>query len=155
MSIKLGKDAKIYRLTSGIRAAWPASGSPADLDEIGNVKDLTLNLEKNEADVTTRNNDGWRGTVGVLKDGSVEFQMLWDTGDADFTAIRDAWLNDTDIVLAVLDGDKDVPGNQGLYADFQVTAFTRNEPLEEAISADVTVKPSAALLSPEWVTVGT
>lgn len=155
MAITLGKDAKLYRLTTGSRAAWPASGSPANLDVIPNVRDLTLNLEKNEADVTTRGNDGWRGTVGVLKDGSVEFQMLWDSADADFIALRDAWLNDTDIVLAVLDGDKDTPGVQGLYADFQVTNFSRNEPLEDAVSTDVTVKPSVGLLSPEWITVGT
>ena len=154
MGIKLGKDAKLYRGTLA-RAAWPAVGAPAGLDEVGNVKDLTLNLEKNESDVTVRNNDGWRGTVGVLKDASVEFQMLWDTSDPDFTAFRDAWLNDTDIVCAVLDGDSTTAGNQGLYADYQVLSFTRNEPLEEAMSVDVTIKPSATALAPEWITVGT
>ncbi len=155
MGILLGLNAKLYRLTTGVRAAWPGTGSPANLDVVGNVRDLTLNLEKNEADVTTRNNAGWRGTVGVLKDGSVEFQMLWQPADADFIAFRDAFLNGTDIPCAVLDGDKDLGSTQGLWADFQVLSFTRNEALEDAISTDVTIKPSTALLAPEWITVGT
>lgn len=34
-----------------------------------------LNLEKGEADVTTRANNGWRATKGTLKEGSIEFEM--------------------------------------------------------------------------------
>ena len=45
-------------------------------------------------DVSTRGNSGWRQTLGTLKDGTIEFEMVWDPGDAGFTAIKDAWLND-------------------------------------------------------------
>ena len=34
--------------------------------EIKNVKDLTVNLEKAEADASTRANNGWRATVGKI-----------------------------------------------------------------------------------------
>lgn len=69
--IKLGMEAKLYR-NSGTYASptWT---------EIQNVKDLTLNLEAGEADVTTRGNAGWRATIASLKDGSIEFDMVWDT----------------------------------------------------------------------------
>lgn len=40
--------------------------------EIKNVKDLTINLEKAEADASTRANNGWRATFGTLKDASIE-----------------------------------------------------------------------------------
>ena len=85
MPAKLGLDAKLYR-NSGTYAAptW---------DIVGNVKDLTLNLETGEADVSTRANNGWRATVGTLKDASLEFEMVWDTADSDFGAVRDAFLN--------------------------------------------------------------
>jgi hypothetical protein len=43
---------------------------------------VTLNLEAGEAEVTTRANSGWRATVATLKEASVEFEMVWDTGDA-------------------------------------------------------------------------
>ena len=66
MTIKLGMEAKLYRNT-GTYAA------PTWVGMI-NVKDLTLNLEAGEADVTTRGNAGWRATIAALKDGSIEFE---------------------------------------------------------------------------------
>jgi hypothetical protein len=83
MGVRLGLEAKLYRNTG-------TSGSPT-WTEMTNVKDLTLNLEASEADVTTRGNAGWRATLAALKDASIEFEMVWDTADAAFTAIKDAF----------------------------------------------------------------
>ena len=141
----LGKDAKIYQGTAG--------GALGTLTEMSNVKDVTLNLEAGEADVTTRGNAGWRATVATLKDGSIEFMMVWDTEDDDFTALRDAFLNHTSIEFAVMDGDIETAGSQGLRAACAVTNFSRNEPLEEAITVSVTVKPTYSENPPEWMTV--
>lgn len=153
MSAKLGMNCKLYRQTTGTRAAWPGSGAAPNLEEVTNVKDLTLNLEKGEADVTTRANDGWRATLGTLKEGSIEFEMVWDTDDAGFAALKDAWMNGTSIALAILDGESDVAGTQGLWADCSVISFSRSEPLEEAATASVTVKPTYSAVAAEWVTV--
>jgi hypothetical protein len=117
--------------------------STATWTEQSNVKDLTLNLETGEADATTRGNNGWRATLATLKEGSIEFEMLWDSADSGFTAIKDAWLNSNEIALAAMDGDIATSGNQGLASNFTVTNFSRNEPLEEAITVNVTVKPSS------------
>ena len=117
MAIKLGMEAKLY---------YGPAGSTATT-ELTNVKDVTLNLETGEADVTTRGNQGWRATVATLKNGSVEFEMIWDTGDAGFTAIRQAYFNNTAIALAIPDGES----GEGLDADFSITNFTRNEPLQQ------------------------
>lgn len=156
MGARLGLDGKLYRQTTGVRAAWPASGSAPNLDEVENVRDVTLNLEHGEADVTSRNNDGFRTVLATLKDASVEFEMIWNPADPDFAAIRDAWLNQTDIAMAVLDGDKDTPGSQGLWADWQIINFTRSEPLEEGMVASVTARPSGKSdLAPEWAVTGT
>lgn len=145
MSIKLGMDAKLYRNTGTFASpTW---------NIIPNVKDLTLNLETGEADVTTRGNNGWRATVATLKDASIEFEMVWDTEDDDFTALRNAFLNNTAIELAVLDGLVATSGSQGLRATCMVTSFTRNEPLEEAITVNVTVKPTYSANAPSWMTV--
>lgn len=145
MAVKLGLDAKLYRNTGTHAApAW---------NEVKNVKDVTLSLEAGEADVTTRANAGWRATVATLKDGSVEFEMVWDTADDDFTAIRDAFLNHTAIEFAVMDGDIAAAGSQGLRAACAVTNFSRNEALEEAITVGVTVKPTFSANPPVWMTV--
>ena len=135
MAIKLGMEAKLY---------YGAAGATANT-ELTNVKDVTLNLETGEADVTTR---GWRATVATLKNGSVEFEMIWDTSDAGFTAIREAYFNNTAIALAILDG----ANGEGLDADFSITNFTRNEPLEEAMTVSVTAKPTYSTRAPAWVT---
>jgi hypothetical protein len=140
MAIKLGMNCKAYY---GVAGATATNLMP-------NVTDVTLNLEKGEADVTTRGNSGWRATVGTLKEGSAEFEMIWDTAEAGFAAIKDAYFNDTAIALAFLDG---VSG-EGLDADFTVTNFTRTEPLEEAVKASVTVKPTYSTRAPEWVEAG-
>ena len=145
MGVRLGLDAKLYRNKG--------TYDTPDWEEMTNVKDLTLNLESGEADVTTRGNMGWRATVATLKDGSIEFEMVWDTADAGFTAIQQAWFNNTPIEFAVMDGDITTAGSQGLRATFSIIKFSRNEPLEEALSVSVSSKPTYAEHAPEWMTV--
>ncbi len=137
MAVVLGLDAKLLRGAAG------STGST----EVKNVKDLTLNLESGEADVTTRATKGWRATVATLKDASLEFGILYDTADADFTAFSDAYFNNTPLALFVTDGD----GN-GLDADFSITGFSVEQPLEEALSVSVTAKPTASERAPQWKT---
>ena len=145
MSVKLGLDAKLFRNTGTYAApTW---------NEMKNVRDLTLNLEAGEADVTTRGNNGWRATIATLKDGSIEFEMVWDSADDDFTAICTAFLGKTAVEMAVLDGGVLAAGSQGLRASFSITKFSRNEPLEEAITVSVTAKPTYSDHPPEWMTV--
>jgi len=137
MAIKLGMKGKLYYGPAGSRAT----------SELRNAKDVTLSLEKGEADVTTRGNEGWRATVGTLKEGSVEFEMLWDTADAGFNAIQQAYFNDTPLAFAILDGEN----GHGLDADFAVMNFSRTEALEEAMSVSVTIKPTYSTRAPAWV----
>jgi len=145
LSVKLGLDAKLYRNTGTFASpTW---------NEVINVKDLTLNLEAGEADVTTRGNNGWRATVATLKDGSIEFEMVWDTEDLDFAAIRDTFLDRAAIEFAVMDGGIAVAGSQGLRATCMVTNFSRNESLEEAITVSVTVKPTYSVNAPIWMVI--
>jgi len=140
MAIKLGMEA-VLKYKAGGQAgggSWTA---------LGNVKDVTLNLETGEADVTTRANSGWRATVGTLKEASVEFEMVWDTADAGFTAIKNAFFNNAVIGLQVLDGTS----GQGLQADFSITNFSRSEALEEAITVSVTGKVTYSATAPSWI----
>ena len=94
MSVVLGLDAVLYRGTAGQQGST----------EVTNVKDLTLNLESGEADVTTRKTQGWKASIATLKEGSLEFEMLYDTADADFQAFQAAYFGNTPIALFVSDG---------------------------------------------------
>ena len=140
MSIKLGMEAKLFYKVGG-------QGGAGDWTELANVRDVTLSLEAGEADVTTRANSGWRATVATLREASVEFEMVWDTADAGFTAVKDAYLNNAALGLQVLDGD----AGQGLQADFMITNFSRSEPLEEGITVSVTAKVTYSDTPPSWL----
>ena len=135
MAIVLGLNAKLLRGAAG------ATGTT----EVKNVKDLTLNLESGEADVTTRATGGWRATAGTLKEASLEFGILYDTEDADFQAFQEAYFSNTPISLFITDG-----ASGGLDADWSITAFTVEQPLEEAVSVSITAKPTASTRAPAW-----
>ena len=137
MAISLGLNAKAYFGTAGSTASTV----------IDNIRDITLNLTKAEADVTTRGANGWTLTVGTLKDGTVDANIIWDDADAFFTAVQTAYFNDTPIAMLFLDKT----GGQGLDADFSIVNFTRNEALAEALTADVSFKPTYSTRYPEWV----
>ena len=137
MAYKLGLDAKLFHGPAGATATG----------EMSNCKDVTLNMETGEADITTRAAKGWRITAATLKEASVEFEMIWDTADAGFNAIQQAYFGNTALSLFVSDGE----GN-GLDADFVVTSFSRSEPLEEALKVSVTCKPSLVSRAPSWAT---
>ena len=128
MAYKLGLDAQLFHGTAGQTAS----------SEMKNCKDVTLNLETGEADITTRAAEGWRITAATLKEASLEFEMVWDTSDAGFKAIKDAYFNNTAIALFASDGD------------FVVTSFSRSEPLEEALTVSVTCKPTLVTRAPTW-----
>lgn len=143
MGAVLGLSGKLYRNTG-------TYNSPTWL-EIENVKDLNLSLTKGKADVTSRASNGWRQNKATLKEAVVEFQMVWNTDDADFTAIQEAWMLDTPIEFLVLDGPYDTPGSQGLRATMDVFEFSRDESLEEAMMASVTIEPTYEPdHPPEW-----
>jgi len=122
-------------------------GAGGNWAELTNAKDVTLNVEKGEADATTRANSGWKATVAALKDGSIEWEMVWDTDDAGFTAIKNSFFDDTIIGLQILDTD----GGEGLQADFMVTNFSRSEPLEGVMTVSVTVKITYSATPPSWI----
>jgi predicted secreted protein len=155
MAHVLAQNAKLYRNT-GTNAAptW---------NEIPNVKDLTLSMEKDETDVTTRASGGWKEFVDGLIDGSVEFSMLYDNADDDFTALQTAFFAKTPVEVAVMDGiitGAGSTGNEGLRAFMMVKSFTRNENLGEALMVDVSLRPcknsggvGGANVAPSWYTV--
>ena len=142
MSVKLGMEAKLYRNTGTYDVpVWV---------EVTNLRDATVSVEKGEADVTTRANSGWRATLPTLKDLTIEFEMVWDTADEGFEAVRAAFFGDTTLEILALDGAEGVSGSKGIRATMGVTNFSRSEPLEEAITVAVTLKAAYSEHPPEW-----
>jgi len=135
--MKLGMDGKLYYLSAKLTATPTTADS---WTEITNAKDVTLNLSTGTADGTTRANNGWKAQLAILREGSIDFTMNWEEDDTAFQAVRDAYLNGDMVAMAVM--SEDVATGEGLAANFMVTNFTRNEPIEDVMTASVTVVPS-------------
>ncbi len=107
-----------------------------DGQTFGNVRDVTLNLSRSSADVTTRSNDGWRAQVGTLREGSVSFQMYKLEGDDNEDKVINAFLaaGEGSLIGAAILDSVEGDGPCGLWS---VTSCNRGEALEEAVSYDV------------------
>jgi hypothetical protein len=145
MSIKLGMNAKLYRNTGTYATpVWAV---------MPNVKDLTLTLETGTAEVSTRGNAGWKATMATLREATIEFESIWDAEDVGFTTLRQAYFTSGTVEVAAMDGDITEAKSEGLRATVSVTNFSRSEPLEEAITASITLKPAYSTHSPEWMVI--
>jgi len=148
MSDKLGYECKMYH---GAALATGETAVDGSYTELTAAKDVSVPLDKAEADMTTRANNGWKSSRGGLKDGSIEFEIKWDSEDAGVTFIRSAFMNNTNILLAVMDGDIAVNDNEGFVANCEIMSFPLNQPLEEGVMIAVTAKPRD---HQEWYVVG-
>jgi len=140
MAYKLGLDCKLYYSSSGVSGAKTLAT---------NVRDVTLSVEATEADLTTRGSGGWEAIVAALLKGSLEFDIVWDTADAFFTALQTAFFAKSIIGIWVLDAA--TPSGQGLKADMSVLKFSRNEPLTGGVTVSVSLKPAYGT-TPAWGT---
>jgi hypothetical protein len=140
----LGKNAKAYvgttAATAATQAAWETAVGLATIAD--KVKDLKTNLQKDTAEISDRSNAaGFKTKVATLKDGTITFSMNWDPTSAVFTTLQDAYYNDTEIFFAALDR-ANASGAEGTAGNFQVSNFTRDEPLLGALTVDVELIPS-------------
>jgi len=146
----LGLDVWTYNVVSVSSPIW---NRPITI-----VREETVNLEKALADVTDRRANGWRLQRPTLIEASIDMQVTYDTNDARFAELRDAFFADTLLALAFMEGDLTTPGVwQGFLGAFRVTSFSMPRALEDAVVADLTLIPdlwrenSQNTYSPEWV----
>lgn len=134
----LGLDAKAYHGTAGTTAD----------QEMENIREVTLNVERGEADASVRGGQGWRSTVPVLRDGTAEFVMLFDPADTAFQEIQAAFFQQNQpIALMFLHAEN----GDGLDADWHIFNFSRPEPLEDVLVVNVTAKVYTGERVPVWV----
>ena len=150
MGKRTGLQCKTYiRVSGAIGDAFDA----ADFTEIDLI-DSTLNLSKNEVESSSRLNEGWATALSGLKNSEVTSAMPWQqsaTPPIYFDTIQDAFFNDTAIELYIMDGGPLTDaGYSGLHGTFSVLNFSRNEGLEDMVTADLTFKADGDQIKPEW-----
>ena len=141
-NVRRGIDACLYR-NLGTYAA-------ENWSEVGNLRDVTAGMEKDQADATTRENNGWTASVGTLKKGSIDGQLAVKvSADAHFAAFRDSFFNSTPVELLVLNGPISEVGVTGIRATYEVMTFTENQPMGDIQTADVSLAIAPSDHAPE------
>lgn len=133
-----------YRIGPYTKLYYGAAGTPA-CSEMMNCNDVTLKLEADESDITTRPSVDRIVTNVSLKDVSLEFDMDWDTSDNGFEAIKNAYFSNTAIALFASDGN-----GSGFNADFVVTSFSRSDSMDDDLTVSVICKPTCVIGKPTW-----
>lgn len=128
-SERIGLEMYLYRNTA-------TYGSPTWV-LVESLRDLTRTLQKATADFSTRGTGKFRSKRGTLRDFDVEFEMIEDYSDVDFVALQDAFLNDTQLDIMLLNGTSATSGAKGWRIQVEVFKFTSKEPLEGAVTVDV------------------
>ena len=136
---KTGLDCKMYRSETLATVATDAGYAAMTWIEISNVRDASEDATTGLADVSSRATV-IRQELPTLIDLGGTFQMVWDSTDTGMLSIRAAFYASAAIALAFLDGDEATEGSDGVAGNWTVNGFTRNEPLEDGVVVDVTVK---------------
>jgi len=115
--------------------------------EVTTVRNVTLATEDAEADATARGNQGWRVMLQTLRSLTVEVETIWDIESAQLMKLVKAHRDRTPVRVRVLDA------TNGAGVEFLavVTSVRRQEPLEEVVTATLTLKPAPAPTVPQWV----
>lgn len=142
MSYRLGFEAVLLHNTATDNTAY---ASPT-WTENDTVKDMALNLEGDEVDVSMRRGKGWKATARGLRDAPIEIVMVKERGNTLQAAFRDAFFNPRRTLdLLILDGPLQVAAGQvaseGLRAHFEVLSYTENQNLADGQLITVSIKP--------------
>lgn len=129
---KVGLDCKLYYKAGGV-------GGGGAWSELLGVRDVSGSGETTAAEVQGRDSVVKKYRPGQ-RDISIEFEVVWDKANTGHVALRDAFQNRTYVGIRMLDGPS---GSQstGPEGDFMVQTFSQNQPVEDAVTFSVTLKP--------------
>lgn len=111
--------------------------------ELKSVKDVTLNLSANVADVTTRKSEGWVQEMPTTRTLEISFQALFDSEDTAFGALQTAYMDGSSVAVSIT-------GSGSLSATCGVSNFTITQALADAVTVDITLKPMAGATAPTF-----
>lgn len=122
------------------------STAPSVGDKILRLVDASWSDDMAELDVTDRGAGGYVQTVPGLRTLSVSAKLIYDPSSTDFNDINLAYGSRQRIVISI--GDN--AGNFFTMCAY-VASFSINQGLQEAMTADITIKPTRGGFTPQWV----
>ncbi len=133
MGFKLGLNAKAYYAAANLTAVY--TGTAVSWVELTIIKNVNLPLTKEQFDISTRGDGGWKASVGTLLSGDVSFDVRYDPADAGYLAMLTAALPPAgvQIAMAFMDGPIATTGSRGLVANFSMVDFPISQNITEAL----------------------
>lgn len=136
-----------------VAALNTGSWSTPTWSTLGFVKEPSPTLSKQMAANSDRGKD-WEQNSPGLKNISVDVTTSDRQVDGtDWQAIRDSYLNDTLVDVAILDGDPAASGSQGPRAEFYVSELSRSEPEDGQPTYSFTLVNGDGANDPTWMEV--
>lgn len=142
MAAVLGLNCKAYQNTGTV-------GSPTWTERTA-VTSVSVSNSLATADVTRRGNNGYRAKVGTLAEGDVTFDLIYDTADAFFSVVEEAFRERTTIDMWFGTASTTTNGAIGFRAAFAVTDFSEEQALEDAVRYSVTLSVSGTSPTPGY-----
>jgi predicted secreted protein len=107
---------------------------------VGKAQDVELPMTATEVDTSTRDGAGWKSFIQGLKEWGATIDHLWVPSNAAYQALRDAFLNGTEIAVEFEDD-----GGDGFSGNALVMGLTLGQPLDDAVTIPITIKGNGAL----------
>lgn len=144
-------DKSTYQPTPGTNDAQQLADDDEWIEN-GNIKNLTLNMTREQFDTTVRETGGIKTSAGTQLAAGIDCDMMWRPGDG---GVFDAFLAELldvggEITLMILDGPIDEEGSRGFVANFSVETFDRDESLPSVVTAKGKLVPASY---PDWYVV--
>ena len=123
----------------------PSAGYSGVLTIDGNTlteaRDVTASLSVDEIEVTNRGSSGFKEFIAGLMEMTIDFDMVWEsTMSTAGQAIRTAFMAKGTVAFEMLDDD-----GEGFTGTAIVTKYDKGEPLADAQTVSVTLRPTAAI----------
>lgn len=115
------------------------------------VRDTSLNLTYDEADATCRGSGGFRQSAVTLASLEVTGNAIKEKDDASFIAMETAARNKTIMDILVMDGVRTSADSDGWRLDAQIFGWNENQPYEDIVTVDFTIKPARSANAPAAV----
>lgn len=121
--------------------------------EITAAKDVSLPLDKSMAEVKARLST-WSQNLPAMKTLAIEWDMIADTSLTPYNVLRDAFVNDTLVDLAVCDDAAIATSGADYFrSECYLDKFSVKQGLEEAEMVECSAKRAYSTNAPAWTDV--
>lgn len=152
MGAKTGHDMVLVRNSGTVETpVWEEISAIGDV----NVSDWSIAV----GDLKHRGSDYVKGLPGLFQRINIDFNLIHGLDPDNFEAMRLQFLGRTPCQYAVLDGDIEDAGTEGLIIPALIVNFPWNQPLEDVsdhavqLTTGLMFNALSAEVDPEWLVV--